>query len=648
MSKCILVTGSCGLIGSEVAVFFARRGFRIVGVDSNHRAVFFGPEGDTGWMRDRLQRDLLGYRHEATDIRDRERVLTLMREVRPDIIIHTAAQPSHDKAAAIPFLDFEVNALGTLHLLEAARRFCPESPFVHMSTNKVYGDRPNTIPLKELETRWEYNDPAFVNGIPENFPIDQSKHSIFGASKVAGDVMVQEYGRYFNMPTCCLRGGCLTGPNHSGVELHGFLSYLIKCNVQGEEYRVYGYKGKQVRDNLHAEDVARFIFEFVRAPRVAEVYNLGGGKDNSCSILEAFRLAAETTGREMKWRYIDENRIGDHICYYSDLRKMKTHFPAWEVARPLRTIFQENAAMWESRLLVNRMTPRTAAQNEIRTRPHTTSLSKAEPICSVLVPSCDAYSDLWRPFFTMFWRHWPDCPFPVYLGCNEKTFSHTGVEIIHANHGTNWTNRVRQQLTAVPTPYVLLMLEDFFLRKPVSTQDVIRHLSTLVEVEGHMLRLVRRPAPVGSPSQHANTAVIEVGEPYRVSTQAAIWNKATLLALMRDHESIWDFETEGTRRSGNYTEGFYGTLTDVLPYGHHVVEKGKWFRKEAAWCGKADIGCDFAQRAIMSHREDLSWKCWKARSVVLNCIPWKPRLALRAVIARVDRFGLVLRSSKKA
>ena len=214
------------------------------------------------------------------------------------MIIHTAAQPSHDRAAAIPFLDFEVNALGTLHLLEAARRSCPESPFIHMSTNKVYGDRPNTLPLTELETRWEYADPAFGHGIAEDFSIDQSKHSLFGASKVAADVMVQEYGRYFGMPTCCLRGGCLTGPNHSGVELHGFLSYLIKCNVEGREYKVFGYKGKQVRDNIHSEDVAAFMYEFWKSPRVAEVYNLGGGKSNSCSILEAFRMAEDVTGKQ--------------------------------------------------------------------------------------------------------------------------------------------------------------------------------------------------------------------------------------------------------------------------------------------------------------------------------------------------------------
>jgi CDP-paratose 2-epimerase len=219
-----------------------------------------------------------------------------------------------------------------------------------MSTNKVYGDRPNQIPLKELETRFEYDDAALENGIPESFSIDQSKHSLFGASKVASDVMVQEYGRYFNMPTCCLRGGCLTGPNHSGVELHGFLSYLIKCNVQGREYKVYGYKGKQVRDNIHSVDVARFMFEFWESPRVAEVYNLGGGKGNACSILEAFRKAERRTGRPMNWRYVDENRNGDHICYYSDLSKMKAHYPAWDITKTLDHIFDEIAASWMERL----------------------------------------------------------------------------------------------------------------------------------------------------------------------------------------------------------------------------------------------------------------------------------------------------------
>ncbi len=350
MQQHVLVTGSCGLIGSEVSTYFANQGFRVTGIDSNHRAVFFGPEGDTSWVLERLRREIPGYQHEALDIRDRDGVLDLFKRLRPDLIIHTAAQPSHDRAAAIPFLDFEVNAVGTLNLLEAARQFCAESPFIHMSTNKVYGDKPNTIALQELETRWDYADPAYVNGIDENFSIDQSKHSVFGASKVAGDIMVQEYGRYHKMPSCCLRGGCLTGPNHSGVELHGFLSYLIKCNVEGREYKVFGYKGKQVRDNIHSEDVAKFMYDFAKAPRCGEVYNLGGGKQNACSILEAFRMSEEVTGIPMKWRYVDENRIGDHICYYSDLRKMKEHYPTWDITKPLNTIFQEIAENWLSRI----------------------------------------------------------------------------------------------------------------------------------------------------------------------------------------------------------------------------------------------------------------------------------------------------------
>jgi CDP-paratose 2-epimerase len=340
----LLVTGSCGLIGSEVSILFAQQGFQVTGIDDNHRAIFFGPEGDTSTMLDHLRCRIPGYQHEALDIRDREGVFSLVKRLKPDLIVHAAAQPSHDRAAAIAVLDFEVNALGTLHMLEAARQYCPESPFIHMSTNKVYGDRPNSIPLKELETRWEYDDPAYADGIAEDLSIDQTKHSLFGASKVAADVMVQEYGRYFNMPTCCLRGGCLTGPNHSGVELHGFLSYLIKCNVEGREYKVFGYKGKQVRDNIHSHDVARFMLEFYKSPRVAEVYNLGGGKGNSCSIHEAFATVEQITGRPMKWRYLDENRIGDHICYYSDLRKMESHYPGWRVTRKLPDIFGEIVA----------------------------------------------------------------------------------------------------------------------------------------------------------------------------------------------------------------------------------------------------------------------------------------------------------------
>lgn len=342
--KTALVTGSSGLIGSEVCSHFSRQlGFTVHGADNNQRAVFFGPQGDTRFNQRRLERELKGFVHHELDIRDRAGVLALMAELQPHVIIHTAAQPSHDRAALIPFDDFDTNATGTLNLLEAARRSCPESPFIHMSTNKVYGDAPNHIRLKELETRWDYDDPAFEHGIPESFTIDQSKHSLFGASKVASDVMVQEYGRYFNMPTCCLRGGCLTGPNHAGVELHGFLSYLVRCNLEGREYSVFGYQGKQVRDNIHSLDVARFIAAFAAAPRAGEVYNLGGGKNNSCSILEAFALTESITGRAQVYNYVDENRIGDHICYYSDLRKMRAHYPGWDLTRSLLETIQEIA-----------------------------------------------------------------------------------------------------------------------------------------------------------------------------------------------------------------------------------------------------------------------------------------------------------------
>jgi CDP-paratose 2-epimerase len=349
-SKTILVTGSSGLIGSEVCTHFAQElGYQVHGVDNNQRAVFFGPPGDTRWNQRRLQETLKGFVHHELDIRDRAGVLALVRRLQPTVIVHTAAQPSHDRAAAIPFDDFDTNAGGTLNLLEAARQACPESPFVHMSTNKVYGDAPNLIKLVELETRWDYADPAYAHGIPETFTIDQSKHSLFGASKVAADVMVQEYGRYFNLPTCCLRGGCLTGPNHSGVELHGFLSYLVKCNLEGREYRIFGYKGKQVRDNIHSQDVACFMAAFVEKPRAGEVYNLGGGKANSCSILEAFKLVEEITGRAQVYSYFDQNRAGDHICYYSDLRKMRTHYPQWDIRVCLGETIRQIVAAWRQR-----------------------------------------------------------------------------------------------------------------------------------------------------------------------------------------------------------------------------------------------------------------------------------------------------------
>lgn len=348
--KKLLVTGSSGLIGSEIVRYFDILGFKVFGLDNNLRADFFGKNGDTRWNQMRLEKTCRNFEHLEIDIRDREAVLQMMQIVKPDFIAHTAAQPSHDLAASRPFDDFDVNAVGTLNLLEAARQCCPESPFVHMSTNKVYGDAPNNLKLVEKETRWDYADIEFYNGIKENFTIDQSKHSLFGASKVAADIMVQEYGRYFNMPTCVLRGGCLTGPNHSGVELHGFLSYLLKVNITNGEYTIFGYKGKQVRDNIHSYDVARFIEEFFKNPRTAEVYNIGGGRENSISILEAFKLTENVTGNKMNYKYSDQNRSGDHMCYISDLSKMKAHYPSWDITLGLRETFEQIAEAWERKI----------------------------------------------------------------------------------------------------------------------------------------------------------------------------------------------------------------------------------------------------------------------------------------------------------
>ncbi|MFL9481552.1 NAD-dependent epimerase/dehydratase family protein [Chitinophagaceae bacterium LWZ2-11] len=349
-AKTLLVTGSSGLVGSEVCMHFAAQGYQIHGIDNNQRAIFFGPQGDTRWNQSRLQSQLKSFYHHEIDIRNREGILQLIRQIKPDVIVHTAAQPSHDRAAAIPFDDFDTNAVGTLNLLEAARQAVPESPFIHMSTNKVYGDAPNKIKLKELDTRWDYDDATYEHGIAETFTIDQSKHSLFGASKVAADIMVQEYGRYFNMPTCCLRGGCLTGPNHSGVELHGFLSYLVKCNLEGKKYFVYGYKGKQVRDNIHSHDIAMFMEAFIDSPRIGEVYNLGGGKDNTCSIFEAFSITENFSGKSQKYEYVDKNREGDHICYYSDLRKMKAHYPTWNITVSLEETIRQIVEAWKKRI----------------------------------------------------------------------------------------------------------------------------------------------------------------------------------------------------------------------------------------------------------------------------------------------------------
>lgn len=349
--KTLLVTGSSGLIGSEVSSYFAARGWTIHGVDNNQRAIFFGPAGDTLWNRRRLA-DALGpnYVHHEVDIRNRDEMSRLVRDVRPEAIVHAAAQPSHDRAADIPIEDFETNALGTLNLLEAARNYSKESPFVFFSTNKVYGDRPNTLELKELRTRWEFVDPAYEDGINEDFPIDQSMHSLFGASKAAADLLVQEYGRYFGMPTCCLRGGCLTGPNHSGVKLHGFLSFLVRSHLEKTPFTIFGYKGKQVRDNIHSHDVAAFVEAFVNKPRCGEVYNIGGGRANSCSVIEAMEAIGGLTGDAVSHKYDENHRAGDHICYYSDLGKIRRHYPKWELTISLEQIYRQIIESWRTRL----------------------------------------------------------------------------------------------------------------------------------------------------------------------------------------------------------------------------------------------------------------------------------------------------------
>ncbi len=339
-SSSLLVTGSAGLIGSETVRHFSALGWEVHGIDNNMRADFFGPDGDTTWNLKRLQQDVPGYRHHVVDIRDRAAILRVLEETPVDMIVHAAAQPSHDLAASRPFDDFDVNAGGTLNLLEATRRFRPEATFCFMSTNKVYGDAPNELALMELETRWEYARAEDFGGIAESCRIDQSKHSLFGASKVAADVMVQEYGRYFGMKTMCLRGGCLTGAAHSAAELHGFLAYLARCVVEGRPYRVFGYKGKQVRDNIDASDVCRLIERFHAEPRCGEVYNIGGGRANSVSMLEAIARIEAIAERKLQWEYVPENRAGDHICYISDLTKLRTHFPGWDVSVTIDTILE--------------------------------------------------------------------------------------------------------------------------------------------------------------------------------------------------------------------------------------------------------------------------------------------------------------------
>jgi CDP-paratose 2-epimerase len=350
-----IVTGSCGLVGSESVRFFAANGFTVVGVDNDMRQYFFGAEASTAWMRKRLEEELgASYRHETADIRDREAIDRLFATYGGDVklIIHTAAQPSHDWAAKEVVTDFTVNAVGTLNLLEATRAHCPDAVFIFTSTNKVYGDTPNLLPLVEERTRWNVaqGHPYREYGIDERMSIDQSKHSLFGASKAAADILTQEYGRYFGMKTGTFRGGCLTGPSHSGAELHGFLSYLVKCVLTGRRYTIFGYKGKQVRDNIHSDDLARAFFAFYKNPRPGEVYNMGGGVTSNCSVLEAFAVAERVTGKKADYVYSDDNRIGDHIWYVSDLRKFMGHYPDWSITVGVERIVTEIAHETERRL----------------------------------------------------------------------------------------------------------------------------------------------------------------------------------------------------------------------------------------------------------------------------------------------------------
>jgi CDP-paratose 2-epimerase len=336
----VLITGSSGLIGSEAVTYYDSHGHKVHGIDNNLRREFFGPLGDTRWNLERLRATTNNFRHHELDIRDRSSVLDLLKQERFDVIIHCAAQPSHDKAKEIPFIDFDVNAGGTINLLEATRLSNPDAVFILMSTNKVYGDAPNELPLSELPTRWDYARPEDYNGIREDCRIDRTTHSLFGASKTAADIVAQEYGRYFGMKVGIFRGGCLTGENHSGVALHGFLSYLFKVARAGETYTILGYKGKQVRDQIHSSDVLAAFAEFTENPRPGEVYNLGGGRENSASILECIEKIEALTGKKISWKYIDQARVGDHICYISDLTKFKTHYPNWKINCSLDQILQ--------------------------------------------------------------------------------------------------------------------------------------------------------------------------------------------------------------------------------------------------------------------------------------------------------------------
>ncbi len=340
-----LITGSAGLIGAESVRFFSKKGFKVIGIDNDMRRVFFGDEASTEWSRKKLESEVKNYSHYSEDIRDKAAMETIFKRYGEDIklIIHTASQPSHDWAAKDPFTDFTVNANGTLTLLEMTRQYCPKAVFIFTSTNKVYGESPNNLPLVELETRWEIEEshPYYQNGIDESMSVDQTKHSLFGASKLAADVLVQEYGRYFDMKTVCFRGGCLTGPGHSPTQLHGFLAYLMKCAVTGQHYTVLGYKGKQVRDNIHSYDLVNAFWHFYQRPRAGEVYNIGGGRHSNCSMMEAIELCEEITGKKMNYSYTDNNRIGDHIWWISDVNKFRFHYPKWHYKYNLKDILIE-------------------------------------------------------------------------------------------------------------------------------------------------------------------------------------------------------------------------------------------------------------------------------------------------------------------
>jgi CDP-paratose 2-epimerase len=341
--KKVLITGSGGLIGSESVRFFAKKGFEIHGVDNDMRAYFFGKEASTKWSVAELRKNISGYKHYNIDIRNKKSIEKIFKKNKFDLIIHAAAQPSHDWAAREPFTDFEVNANGTLVMLENFRRHCSEAVFIYTSTNKVYGDVPNELSLIEKETRWEIDkkNPYYKKGIDESMRIDQTKHSIFGASKLAADVMVQEYGRYFNLKTAIFRGGCLTGPNHSGAELHGFLAYLGKCVATGKQYKIFGYRGKQVRDNIHSYDLVNAFWHFYKKPRVAEVYNIGGGRHSNISMKEAISKFEKITGKKANIKYLKQNRIGDHIWYISDVSKFQRHYPGWNFKYGIDDIMHE-------------------------------------------------------------------------------------------------------------------------------------------------------------------------------------------------------------------------------------------------------------------------------------------------------------------